>query len=114
MTTARNVPGVDTPPVSGMRRINGLRGLHDFLLSHPGRKLTLGALFLALAAFATPGLDAFGDPGHRVIGRVAELQLQQSGKPRALNEIRRILGPQETLAAATLWADTREMLNVEC
>ena len=26
--------------------------------------------------------------------------------PRALNEIRRILGPQETLAAATLWADT--------
>ncbi len=106
MTTARNVPGVDAPPVSGMRRINRVRGLHELRLSHPGRKLTLGALFLALAAFAAPGLDAFGDPGHRVIGRVAELQLQQSGKPRALNEIRRILGPQETLAAATLWADT--------
>ncbi|HEY6616515.1 MAG TPA: hypothetical protein VIZ32_18415, partial [Vicinamibacterales bacterium] len=94
MTTARNVPGVDAPPVSGMRRINRVRGLHELRLSHPGRKLTLGALLLALAA---PGLDAFGDPGHRVIGRVAELQLQQSGKPRALNEIRRILGPQETL-----------------
>jgi hypothetical protein len=106
MTTARNVPGVDAPPVSGMRRINGLRGLHELRLSHPGRKLALGALLLALAAFAAPGLDAFADPGHRVIGRVAELQLQQSGKPRALNEIRRILRPQETLAAAALWADT--------
>jgi len=75
-------------------------------LSHPGRTVTLGALLLVLAGFGAANLDAFGDPGHRVIGRVAELYLQQSGNPRALNEIRRILRPQETLAAATLWADT--------
>src|SRR6187551_1097308 len=72
VTTARNVPGVDTPPVSGMRRINGLRGLHDLRLSHPGRTVTLGALLLVLAGFGAANLDAFGDPGHRVIGRVAE------------------------------------------
>jgi len=64
---------------------------------------------------------------------VAELSVAKSGNPRALNEIRRILGPQETLAAAILRADTgwgrpssgssirlrtpngrSEMLNFEC
>jgi S1/P1 Nuclease len=56
-------------------------------------------------------LGAFGDSGHRIIGRVAELYLDQSGDQsgqgsRALTEIRKILRPQETLADATVWPDT--------
>jgi hypothetical protein len=63
------------------------------------------ALLLGLAAVAARGstLGAFGDSGHRIVGRVAELHLQGS---RALNEVRKILRPQETLADASVWPDT--------
>jgi S1/P1 nuclease len=56
----------------------------------------------AILAFGSP-LGAFGDSGHRIIGRVAELHLQGS---RALTEVRKILRPQETLADAAVWPDT--------
>jgi hypothetical protein len=56
----------------------------------------------AILACASP-LGAFGDSGHRIVGRVAELHLQGS---RALTEVRRILRPQETLADAAVWPDT--------
>jgi S1/P1 Nuclease len=42
-------------------------------------------------------------PGHRVVGRIAEIHLANS---RALEEVRKILRPQETLADAAEWADT--------
>jgi hypothetical protein len=45
----------------------------------------------------------FGEAGHRIVGRVAEIHLRNS---RALNEVERILRPQESLADASLWADT--------
>jgi S1/P1 Nuclease len=63
------------------------------------------ALLLGLAAVAALGstLGAFGDSGHRIVGRVAELHLQGS---RVATEVRKILRPQETLADATVWPDT--------
>jgi hypothetical protein len=62
-------------------------------------------LVIALAAILAFGsaLGAFGDSGHRIVGRVAELHLQSS---RALTEVRKILRPQETLADAAVWPDT--------
>lgn len=45
---------------------------------------------------------AFGEPGHRVIGRAAEIHL---GSSRAMQEVRRILAPGETLADASVWPD---------
>ena len=62
-------------------------------------------LLLGIAGAAALGstLSALGDSGHRIVGRVAELHLQGS---RALNEVRKILRPQETLADATVWPDT--------
>ena len=65
----------------------------------------LALLLLGLAAIVALGstLGAFGDSGHRIVGRVAELHLQGS---RALTEVRKILRPQETLADATVWPDT--------
>jgi len=62
--------------------------------------------FAALVALGST-LGAFGDSGHRIVGRVAELYLDQSGQgSRALTEVRKILRPQETLADATVWPDT--------
>jgi hypothetical protein len=52
---------------------------------------------------ASLSAGAFGDSGHRIVGRVAELHLR--GTP-ALDAVRRILRPQETLADASVWADT--------
>jgi hypothetical protein len=46
---------------------------------------------------------AFADGGHRTVGRLAELHLQGS---RAIQEVRRILRPGETLAEAAVWPDT--------
>ena len=65
----------------------------------------LASSLLALGTVVALGstLGAFGDSGHRIVGRVAELHLQGS---RALTEVRRILRPQEALADATVWADT--------
>ncbi len=59
---------------------------------------------------ATASLGAFGEAGHRVVGRVAALHLSGS---RALEEVGRILRPQETLADATLWADTIKSVTYE-
>jgi hypothetical protein len=61
------------------------------------------ALALALVALLAPSLGAFGDAGHRVIGRLAEIHLRDS---RALDDVRRILRPDETLADASVWPDT--------
>jgi S1/P1 Nuclease len=57
----------------------------------------------SVAALFTGGAGAFADPGHRVVGRIAEIHLANS---RALEEVRKILPPQETLADASVWADT--------
>jgi hypothetical protein len=54
------------------------------------------------ALFAT-GVGAFGEAGHRIVGRAAEIHLANS---RALKEVRSILRPQETLADAAVWPDT--------
>ena len=66
------------------------------------RSVKLAVLSAVLAAL-TVYVDAFGDAGHRVIGRLAELHLRNS---RALDEVRKILRPQETLADAAVWPDT--------
>lgn len=51
------------------------------------------------------GVDvgAFGEPGHRVVGRIAEVHLAGS---RAAVHVERILRPKETLADAGVWPDT--------
>jgi hypothetical protein len=61
----------------------------------------IAVALMVLTAGLTP--QAFGDSGHRIIGRVAELHLQNS---RTLSEVRKILRPQETIADASVWADT--------
>jgi hypothetical protein len=61
--------------------------------------LAVAALFLATT---TAGLGAFGDAGHRIVGRIAELHLRNS---RALGELGKILKPNETLADAAVWPD---------
>jgi hypothetical protein len=55
-----------------------------------------------MLAALTITTGAFGDAGHRIVGTVAELHLRNS---RALDEVRRILRPQETLADASVWPD---------
>lgn len=47
-------------------------------------------------------LGAWGDAGHRAIGMLAERHLRDT---RALQEIRKILRPKETLADAAVWHD---------
>lgn len=64
------------------------------------RFLAAGA---ALALLTAPGLGAFSDSGHRIVGLVAELHLRNT---RALAEVRKILRPGESLADAALWLDT--------
>ena len=66
----------------------------------PTLRLLGTAAALALMCAARPA--AFGDPGHRIVGHVAEAHLAGT---RALQEVRRILPPKETLAEAGLWAD---------
>ena len=67
------------------------------------RALLPPLLGLAAIVGLSSALGAFGDSGHRIIGRVAELHLERS---RALTEVRKILRPQETLAEASVWPDT--------
>lgn len=57
----------------------------------------------ALGSLLTVQIGAFGEPGHRVVGRVAEVHLAGT---RALAEVERILRPGETLADAGQWPDT--------
>lgn len=56
-----------------------------------------------LALILTTTAGAFGDAGHRVIGRIAEMHLTNT---RALQEVRGIFRPGESLADASVWADT--------
>ena len=62
-------------------------------------------LFLTAAFVAqlTMGAGAFGEAGHRIVGGAAEIHL---GNGRALQEVRNILRPQESLADAAVWPDT--------
>jgi hypothetical protein len=65
----------------------------------------------ALVALAWADVGGFADEGHRIVGRLAELHLRNA---RALEEVRKILRPRETLADAAIWADTikKRPLNV--
>ena len=68
------------------------------------KQMTLVAAVAFVLVFATSlTLGGFGDSGHRIVGRVAELHLRDS---RALSEVRKILRPQETIGDASVWADT--------
>lgn len=55
-----------------------------------------------MAAFLTVSAGAFGDAGHRVVGALAEMHLRNS---RALDEVKKILRPGESLADAAVWPD---------
>src|SRR5512145_2406654 len=57
----------------------------------------------ALVAALSAGLAAYADEGRRIVGRLAELHHSNT---RALQEVRRILRPGETLADAAVWPDT--------
>jgi hypothetical protein len=72
-------------------------------MRHLLARLAPVTILLAIVALLSPALGAFGDSGHRVIGRLAEIHLRDS---RALQEVRRILRPDETLADASVWPDT--------
>ncbi|MBA3886684.1 MAG: S1/P1 nuclease [Acidobacteria bacterium] len=69
----------------------------------PSRRLVTIALFTVCLTALGPGLAAFGGSGHRIVGRLAELHLRES---RAMQEVRTILRPGETLADASVWPDT--------
>ena len=68
-------------------------------MTRPQTRLTT---FLALAclAGASPGL-AWGPEGHRVVAIIAQKNLT----PRALERAKALLGPYNTLAAISSWAD---------
>jgi len=66
------------------------------------RKLLGLAFDAAAAATMTITVGAFGEAGHRIVGTLAEMHLQNS---RALKEVRKILQPNETLAEASVWPD---------
>jgi S1/P1 Nuclease len=55
-----------------------------------------------VASILTVSTGAFGDSGHRIVGTLAELHLRNA---RALEEVRRILRPGESLADAAVWPD---------
>jgi hypothetical protein len=67
------------------------------------RRAVLALALLTALALLAPALGAFGDAGHRVVGHLAEMQLQGSA---ALQEVRGLLRPGETLADAAVWPDT--------
>ena len=50
----------------------------------------------------TVSTGAFGASGHRIVGTLAELHLRDA---RAINEVKRILRPGESLADAAVWPD---------
>jgi hypothetical protein len=56
----------------------------------------------AILCWLSDTAGAFGNSGHRVIGTLAELHLRDS---RAMNEVRKILRSNETLADAAVWPD---------
>lgn len=67
------------------------------------RSLAAVVLCAALTAALEPRLGAWGESGHRIIGQLAEAHLRDT---RAIQEVRRILRPKETLADAAVWPDT--------
>ena len=66
------------------------------------RRASTGLCTIAIIGVFTASTGGFGEAGHRVVGRVAEIHLRNS---RALQEVQRILPPQETLADASVWPD---------
>jgi hypothetical protein len=68
-------------------------------LSRPAAGFVLASTVIAVSTLT---LGAFGESGHRIVGTLAEMHLQNS---RALKEVRKILQPNETLAEASLWPD---------
>ncbi len=64
--------------------------------------LLAAAALSAVVAVSTIPLEGFGESGHKIVGMLAEMHLKNS---RALNEVRRILRPNETLAEAAYWPD---------
>ena len=58
----------------------------------------LGVLCFAMV---TPA-HAFGDKGHSLVGKIAEIQLKDT---RALKEVRKLLKPGESLVTAATWPD---------
>lgn len=62
----------------------------------------VGVAVVAAAATMTNTVGAYGESGHRIVGTLAEMHLQNT---RALKEVRRILRPNETLADASYWPD---------
>jgi hypothetical protein len=62
------------------------------------RALAVTGALLVLTVHA----GAFGASGHRVVGTLAELHLRNA---RALDEVKRILRPGESLADAAVWPD---------
>ena len=73
-------------------------------------RIRLAIVCAALVGFASLGLGAFADAGHRIVGRLAELHLRNA---RALEEVRKVLRPGETLADAAVWPDTIKAATYE-
>jgi hypothetical protein len=73
------------------------------MMTHNRRALLGVAVAAATAAAMTITVGAFGESGHRIVGTLAEMHLQNT---TALKEVRRILRPNESLADASVWPDT--------
>ena len=73
-------------------------------------RIRIAIVCAALVGFASLGLGAFADAGHRIVGRLAELHLRNA---RALEEVRKVLRPGETLADAAVWPDTIKAATYE-
>src|SRR5690349_10643407 len=84
------------------RNVRAVSGTSERVGSGRRPAAVLVAAAFALALFGT-GAGAFGDAGHRIVGRAAEIHL---GNSRAIQEVRKILRPQESLADAAVWNDT--------
>ena len=72
------------------------------MIGNQPRSRLLCALAAATAVSLSAGVGAFGESGHRVVGRIAEIHL---GDSRAMSEVRKILRPNETLGDAAVWPD---------
>jgi S1/P1 Nuclease len=69
-------------------------------------KRFLSILLLVHLFMPTHPASAWGDKGHRTVGRIAELFLQEWGAQTAQNRIGQILKSGETLSSVATWADT--------
>jgi hypothetical protein len=64
------------------------------------------AIPLVLLGLQTTPLPGWGSKGHRTVGKVAELQLQDDHAEAVLQKIKAVLKPGETLSDVATWADT--------